>query len=315
MIEALSLCEELVAELAKLGDDQSVAAGSFLLGRLQIWFGDSSRAAEAFSRALESARRAGDVALAVNSLEWLALDALWGRMPVPAAIARCEEIKQQGQAEFGRELTSVDCAQGLLLAMVGRIEEGRELIAQARALQAERGYRLEWGGTSLVAGDAERIAGNPEAAEQALREGYQALEALDEVGYLSSVAAHLALALVAQGREEDALEVTAFVERIAAPDDFEPQAYWRAARATALARRGEPERAEQLAREAIELVKDTSWLHVQADAQTALAEALHAADRIEAARSALDQAIACWEEKGNVVWAEQLKARREALGA
>jgi len=198
---------------------------------------------------------------------------------------------------------------GVLLAMAGRIEEGREAIAEARAMLAERGNRLEWAATALSAGEAELIAGNAEAAERVLREGYEALKAMGEHGYLSSVAARLAQALAVQERDEEALEVTAFVERIAADDDLEPQAVWRVARATVLARRGETEVAETLAREAIELVKETEWPPAQAEAYAALAEALEAAGRRNDACSALEQAIARWEEKGNVVSAKRLNQR------
>jgi class 3 adenylate cyclase/tetratricopeptide (TPR) repeat protein len=308
MLEAVRICEQAVAELAELGDDQGVATGSFFLGRLRTWFGDTTRAAVAYRYALDRARRVGDVGLAVICLEWLALDAWNGRMPVPEALALCDELQKQAREEFNRELP-VGYARGVLLAMAGRVEEGREAIAEARAMLAERGNRLEWAATSLAAGDAELVAGNAEAAERAFREGYEALEAMGEVGYLSSVAAHLALALAVQERDEEAFEVTAFVERISATDDLDPQAIWRAARALVLARRGETELAETLAREAIELVKETAWLSAQADAYGALAEALEAAGRRNDACSALEQAIARWEEKGNVVSAERLTQR------
>ena len=50
----------------------------------------------------------------------------------------------------------------------------------------------------------ELLAGNPDAAERSLRQGYAALEEMGEKAVLSTTAAFLGQALVAQGRVDEA---------------------------------------------------------------------------------------------------------------
>src|SRR5439155_6772591 len=133
--------------------------------------------------------------------------------------------------------------------------------------------------------DTELLGGDPEGAELLLRAAYKTLEAADETAIRTSVAAALAQALAAQGRDDEALEFTEDSERTAADDDVQPQATWRAVRATILARRDETDEAERLAGEAVELARAT-------DDPNLLAMALLAAGQT-------DEAAALYEAKGN----------------
>jgi predicted ATPase len=122
---------------------------------------------------------------------------------------------------------------------------------------------------------------------------------------LSTNAAVLAEALLAQGRDEEALELTAQSERAAAAEDLVVQVQWRGPRAKALARRGELDAAELLAREAVSLAEQTDFLNLHANALLTLATVLHHGRRLEDAAAAAEAANALYERKGNLVGAEE----------
>ena len=74
-----------------------------------------------------------------------------------------------------------------------------------------------------------------------------------------------------------------------------------------LARRGELGEGERLAREAVALGAETDMLNAHGDALLDLAEVLALAG--QDARAELDQALALYERKGNLVMAERTRSR------
>ena len=85
---------------------------------------------------------------------------------------------------------------GCLVARQGRFAEARELVAAAAAAYEELGARLDAVSTAAFGrADVELLAGDTAAAESALREGYDALGNLGEIGHRASVAAMLARTL------------------------------------------------------------------------------------------------------------------------
>jgi tetratricopeptide (TPR) repeat protein len=72
-------------------------------------------------------------------------------------------------------------------------------------------------------------------------------------------------------------------------------------KATILARRGELDEAERLARDAATRSEQTDFLNWHGDVLLDLAEVLRAAGKPEEARTAVEQALALYEQKGNVV--------------
>jgi hypothetical protein len=80
-----------------------------------------------------------------------------------------------------------------------------------------------------------------------------------------------------------------------------------------LARRGELEAGERLAREAVALAEETDMLNAHADALLDLAEVLALAG--QDARAELEQALALHERKGNLVMAKRTRSRLTELTA
>jgi hypothetical protein len=79
-------------------------------------------------------------------------------------------------------------------------------------------------------------------------------------------------------------------------------------RAKLLARRGDVEEAERLAREATERAARTDLLDDRAQALADLAEVLRLGGRPEESATVLEEAIHFHEQKGNVAAAERLRA-------
>ena len=148
--------------------------------------------------------------------------------------------------------------------------------------------------------------------ERGLRADTDALRDRGERNAYCSLMAMLAEALFEQGRYDEAYEATVASEKTAGAGDREAQGAFRSARAKVLARRGELEEAERLAREAIDIVEDNGELDNNAHAWFDLADVLHLAGREDEAADALRTAIGLWDRKGDVVWAAR---GRDALGS
>jgi hypothetical protein len=99
-------------------------------------------------------------------------------------------------------------------------------------------------------------------------------------------------------------------EELAPVDDTPSQVMWRIERARAIARRGNPEEAERLAREAFVLGEATDALVNRGDCALALAEVLRLGGRREEATEEAMKAIEAWERKGIVGY---VKKAREML--
>ena len=88
---------------------------------------------------------------------------------------------------------------------------------------------------------------------------------------------------------------------------------WRGARAKVLARRGQGQEAEALAREGVAIIEETDYVLYHADALQDLAEVLRLQDRSSEAATAAEEALRLYEQKGNVVAARKVHALLEAM--
>jgi class 3 adenylate cyclase/tetratricopeptide (TPR) repeat protein len=288
--EALPVFEAAGAEWA-LG----VAAAALLLveeHRGRSW-ADVAAAAE---RVLAHARRADDRTMSDWAERYLVLAQSVGATPVEECLRWLDE-----HPEFERR--SVLPHRDRLLAMLGRFDEAKALLAGVDDRVAELGAaRLQIRlasqrfGVAILEGDATR-------AEAAAREACERALATGELGNFTWFCCNLARALVGLGRDGEAEE---WLERgrEPAPDGERiPRILWGQVRGKVLARRGEVEEGERLAREAVALAAETDMLNMHADALVDLAEVLALAGRDP--RAELDEALALYERKGNLVMAER----------
>ncbi len=161
----------------------------------------------------------------------------------------------------------------------------------------------------------ELLAGNAAAAERELRWGVDTLREIGEFAWLPTVAGILAEAVSAQGRDEEAEEVVTMGEETAGSDDAYSQGLLRSVRAKSLARRGQVEEAERLAREAVAVAEPTDFLFLQSLARTSLGEVLQLAGREEEAEAVLAEAVDLAEQKGYVVGAGRGRALIEGAAS
>ena len=295
--------------LEELDDQAGLARALCLAGKLHVWKGECAASLEQFERSARDARSAGDRTQEVESLRYM-LVAMHGgcQMLVDEALARVDQLRELGQADRRFEIDWRN-TRALLEAMRGNFGVARELLAQTRAL-AQEGL----GGTFLerqvapATGEVELLADNPVAAVAELRRSCEVFEQAGELGYLASIASLLGDALLANGDDEEASDVTERwgADRLTDPEDADAQVGWRRVRAKVLARRGEFEEAERLAREGVDLVLGTDMLPLRADAQADLSEVLRLAEKLDEAEAARLEAIRLYEQKGNVAAAAAL---------
>ena len=159
----------------------------------------------------------------------------------------------------------------------------------------------------------ELLGGDLGLAEREIRSDIEFLAKAGESYYLSTMTALLSRLVRDQGRDGEALELSRAAELAADEDDFDSQALWRATRAPIIARAGDLAGAEMLARDAVKLVRHSEAPLLQADALVELAAILKIADRPSEARAAIEEAIALYDAKGNLVSAACCRSWADTL--
>ena len=269
----------------------------------------------AAERAADHARRCGADRQEADSLLWQVSAAIQGPLSVGEGRLLCERIVAESRGRLQVEAAG-RTGLALMNAFEGRFEDAREHSAAARSIYGDLGLQLAQVGTGLTAArDRAPLPRIGRHAEQVLREAYDALEAIGETGYRSTFAYELADALYRQDRLEEAERFTQASAQAAAPGDMASQTGWRSIEAMLLARGNQPDEAEALAREALDLARQTDFTEQQGYVLVRLAEVLSLNGKRSQARTPLDEALALYERKGNIVKRDLVRARLEELDA
>jgi class 3 adenylate cyclase/tetratricopeptide (TPR) repeat protein len=298
--------ESAIEQLEQAGDELGLARAWMLMCDVNNFRCRGAEVHECAKKAVRYARSCGALREEGVSLFWQASAGLHGPLPADEGRRQCEHILAESR---GRLLVEAAGRAGIAFAdaMQGRIEDARGQISASRSILKELGQRLNYGATSIDEGEIELMAGDPETAERVMREGFELLESIGETGYLSTLASLLAEAIYFQKRYEEAEHFSEVSEQNAAPDDLASQASWRSTRAMVLAQRGEAEKAEDLAREAIDIARTTDHLNTHAWTLVALADVLALGGRAPQAIPVVEEARALYDRKGNLVMAEKAR--------
>jgi tetratricopeptide (TPR) repeat protein len=297
-----------ISVFEEIDDEAGLARALSIAGMLRLWRGEAANAIEELERAARLAHDAGDRPQEIQDLQFVLIATLVGPVPVAAALERVDEIRRRADGIARLEVTCLR-TRGHLEAMQGRFDTARVQIAEAKALAEELGFGTAAEGALQGTGEIELLAGDLPAAERALRASCEILERRGDWGHFASVAPLLADALHAQGRGGEAAQTIELAAGWSLDDDVEAQMSLRRVRANLLAHQGDLKEAERLAREAVELGARTDYLNGHANALTSLAGILELAGKREQAAAAMEQALALYDRKGNLVMAERTRER------
>jgi class 3 adenylate cyclase/tetratricopeptide (TPR) repeat protein len=305
----VELVELEIPNLEAMGEDRALARAFRLLTYVHWTGGRYGDAAAAAERAIQHATAAGDEVTARHFLGSLAISALYGPMPVPEAIATCEEVLARAQDDR-KARALAELAIGRLEAMRGDFDRARLLYRRSRASLEEFGYLFFAALTSLDSSAIEVLAGDLAAAESELRADYRRLEEMGERNYISTTAGLLGDVLYRQGRFDEAAEFAGICEHLASPDDVASQFHWRCVRGKLRARQGEIGEAESLLSAATALVEASDQLDLQGNGLLDFAEVRELAGAPADAAVLSERAAVLFERKGNTVLT--LRARQLA---
>ena len=308
--DLIDVAERSIAVFEELRDELGLARAWRLKAQAHYLARRGGACAEASERALEHARNAGDQFEEREIIEWLVIALALGPAPAAEAAERCrcliEEVPDAPvlQAEILAALAPLE-------AMLGNVDEAGELIRRAHetTINPNSGVWISsfWAAFILM------WQGDPIAAEHELRPAYGALRQMGEKSHFSSITHALSHALYAQGKYEEAEQLTLECEEVSRPNDVHSQISWRSIRAKTLARKGEHPAAEKLAREAVAFAERSDFLLAHADALTDLAEVLELQGKHEQAAEAIRKALDLHERKGNTLATDRMRNRLTQL--
>jgi class 3 adenylate cyclase/tetratricopeptide (TPR) repeat protein len=300
---SLRMAEESLAVFQASGDDLALARAWNVIFRLYQCRSEPAPRREAAERALDHARRAGsrlDEAYGLTALGWSLLD---GPTPVSECIGICDGLLDEQKSDPLGEAT-ISAFLSCFVSMQGSFEDGRALSARSRASIKELGMAP----FNVLHGRAETIAGDFAAAERAAQAAVELAVANADNWLYVLASIDLARALCDQDRAVECIRVLDEIAQRGAPPDWEIVARPPAVRALALARLGQPDEAETLARQALRVADPAYFLSFRADTLLILAEVLRVADRSQEAAPLVEEAVALCDLKGNVVAAAKARA-------
>jgi tetratricopeptide (TPR) repeat protein len=299
--------------LERAGDD---------LGLGLYWWGVSSQewaalhmqeTIAACERALHHFRRAGARARSQDVAWWIQAGYALGETPARIALERIEDLEQTAADSVLARAASA-ASRSRLLAMVGEIDEARQLQREAhetvRAAGMSVSAALQWSYASFI----ESRAGNPDGQEQALRASLAELGPLEQRTFASTIAFELAECVYRRGRFEEVRELCAVGSEWSQDDDIVNFMYADALEGCLLAQEGRFAAGIPLVMRALERVDTTDFYLGRFVVMRLLAEVLQLDGRTDEAAASARQALDCAEAKGDVTGAARTRERFDELG-
>jgi class 3 adenylate cyclase len=305
--ELLDVASTSIPALEAAGDDRALGRAWLCIAHVKGGFYcEYGPLEDSAARAATHYRRAGWSPS--SALDYVGTALYFGPKPVPEAIDQCKGLLLEHDGDRASEANIILWLGGLE-AMRKNFAEARAHVSRARTIYNEFGLAIsavDACGRAFAAIDM--LAAIPAQAERALREGCEFLQEHHQIALLATRAGELAESIYEQGRYEDAEVWTRVAQDSAGSDDLDAALSWQPVQAKILARQGEIDGAERLARETLELVGRTDSVNRHADALMALAEILGIAGHQDRAEEMIRNALQLYELKGNLACAERARA-------
>ena len=184
---AVAEVKQAIAILEAAQDQAGLARAWRLLMGLYGTSGQYDRAGEAAQQVVDYATRSGETRLIGSGVVNFSICALHGPTRVADALARCEELLPGVRGDRKAEAVVLSVL-GVLHAMTGELERGRELAMQSREKVLELGLSVTGASMSIESTRVELLAGDPSAAAEDLRRDFETLDAMGETYFRSSLA-------------------------------------------------------------------------------------------------------------------------------
>jgi class 3 adenylate cyclase/tetratricopeptide (TPR) repeat protein len=312
--EAETVAKEALAIFEPQGDNRGQAKAWLLLGMVDLMRCQYDSMQRAVERGAEAARRAGDKALEAENLGWVGAALQFGPTPAQQGLVRFRQLVGETPANMAIE-RALRRNEAFLLAMQGRFDEAWRAAQRLSTITDELGRTISSvTGLGFISGYVGMWAGEMEAAEDGLRQAYEVLDRVNEKGFLSTIAAELAEVLYRQGRYDEAAHFLEKCRETTASDDIANLVFLGSVGGKLTARKGQLAKAEELAREAVEISDRTDSSYSRGDSRVDLAEVLVLAGKPDEAAAVLEQAIHIYEGKGHVVGVKRARKQLEELG-
>jgi len=292
-------------------DDRAIGLAWSLFGLATYFMGNAAEGEDALRQSITYARSANDRTTEYDSLGWLPIVVAYGPTPVSHALARFAEMRagaETSRLAGGMVVHWLLEQEGLLWAMQGDFARARANIAAVRATYQELGLTMSMASSSQAMAQIDLLRDDPGSAENGLRIGEEALQAIGESGSRSTVAALRAEALYRLSRYEESIAASKTSEALAWPEDLLSQVVWRGARGKSLARMGDPAGGEALCRDALKKIEVSDYISTHADSLVSVAEVLQLQGKDAEATSRFREALALYERKENLVSARKIVA-------
>jgi ATP/maltotriose-dependent transcriptional regulator MalT len=190
--------------------------------------------------------------------------------------------------------------------MQGRFADARDLLARARDGWEQLGNRHYLAAVAETEGVVNHLMGDLESAARAHIEAFEAMRATGDLSFASTQAVGAGAVMLDKDDLDEAWRFATIGVDTSSSDDVISQAVGRAIQARVLARRGEHDAAEALAREAEAIIGATDYLVSRADIGRHLAHVLHDAGRTDDAVEAAQRARGLYDRKGATFFVERI---------
>ena len=292
--------QRAIPVLEQFRDDAGLARAWLRLADSSDTFAESEAAAQ---QAFLHARRARRAREEEDALFARLSGALYGERPVAEVTQLCENVLPEADGPLA-EVGTIEILAALKVR-AGELAEGRELYRRADQLYRELGMKHREAVNWQCWGRSELATGHFELAETAFRQSIDAFQKMRDSWFVNAVREHLAHALCAQGRFDEADAALEGCAGILATS----------ARARVLAARGDIDAALALAQEAVAMSSAVDWLEGRAQVLVSLAEVHRAASRRADEADALRGALELYERKGIAPAVERVRSRLDELEA